>query len=168
MKPVACWSREIPGSQPDGDPLPESGLQCRYGRAGRHPAVLAGRRDPALLPDARGAGRPERLCREAKTGLLELPALPVVIAHCCQKCPHHPSRLGRHGGGSAPRYARAVVRRHVLDICRGCGRRWPRPPASLRPHWAARGRIGILATNRPGFVFAVPRGRSASARHLFR
>jgi O-succinylbenzoic acid--CoA ligase len=27
--------------------------------------------------------------------------------------------------------------------------------SELRPHWAARGSIGILATNRPGFVFAV-------------
>src|SRR5262249_19233039 len=62
-----------PAAQPDRDPLAQGRAQRRLRWASRPPAAR-GRRDAPLLPDRRGQGREERLPREAKAKLQEVPA----------------------------------------------------------------------------------------------
>src|SRR6185369_11079199 len=57
-------------------PFPEGGDECRLRRPDR-PARFWRRRHAALLPERRGAGRAQRIRREAETGLQEVSAIPV-------------------------------------------------------------------------------------------
>src|SRR5947207_3076319 len=59
-----------------GAAVPEGGDECGLRPADRS-ARFRRRRDAALLPERRGAGRTQRIRREAEAGLQEVPSIPV-------------------------------------------------------------------------------------------
>ena len=71
------WCREMLAQQPARAPLPEGRAQRRLRRAGGPPGPRR-RRDPALLHERGGQGRPRRLPREARARLLGVPAAAVT------------------------------------------------------------------------------------------